>query len=260
MEAQMSRSISASGIVEDDFIESLPPSFPIALTKVTDLTAQVPATFHPTGSGLKAYLYRNTSLKNSQKLYLSGLQSGLVPASPWTTGESSNLIFVSAFHSGLVSYDAPFDFLGPTLGAGSVDPFFYIVLKHRSGLDTAVERLLSSTVRDGGRLARRLKSLHLDAIAEGETINGDSIKQLTDFFLAHSDLTLPKITMTPSGTIRVRWIQGKEHFTAIEFTGKPLAKFVAEIPRIGGLTARHFGSETLENIESAARAIGAWVS
>ncbi len=80
------------------------------------------------------------------------------------------------------------------------------------------------------------------------------MKQLADFFLSYRDLGLPKITLTPDGTVRVRWIQGSGNFTAIEFTGTPVAKLVAEIPRERGLTARYFFSEPIGNILTAARA------
>jgi hypothetical protein len=81
--------------------------------------------------------------------------------------------------------------------------------------------------------------------------------QFVDFFLAQPRLGLPKITLTPDGTLRARWIGGQRNFVAIEFTGEPLAKLVAEIPRDSNLTAAHFASEPLKNILSVARAIGA---
>ncbi|HUY13590.1 MAG TPA: hypothetical protein VMX16_08170 [Terriglobia bacterium] len=103
----------------------------------------------------------------------------------------------------------------------------------------------------------RLTALYRDAYAENQSIVADSVSQFADFFRNHRDLGLPKITLTPDGTLRVRWIHGPGNFTAIEFTGKPLAKLVAEIPREGGLTARYFTTEPIENILTAARAVGA---
>ncbi len=107
------------------------------------------------------------------------------------------------------------------------------------------------------RIADRITALHRDALAEDESILPDSLAQFTDFFLANPDLGVPKITLTPDGTLRVRWIHGPASFVALEFTGEPLIKFVAEIPRENGLTARHFSSEPLSSVLSIARAIGA---
>ena len=84
-----------------------------------------------------------------------------------------------------------------------------------------------------------------------------SLRQFAYFFLTHPDLGLPKITLTPDGTLRARWIRGPRNFVAIEFTGEPLAKLVSEIPRQDNLTAAHFSTEPLKNVVSIARAIGA---
>jgi hypothetical protein len=107
------------------------------------------------------------------------------------------------------------------------------------------------------QIAARIIVLYRDALAEDERILSASLRQFANFFLAHPDLSLPRITLTPDGTLRTRWIQGEGSFTAIEFTGKPLAKLVAEIPREGGLTARYFSVEPVDKILSFARAIGA---
>jgi hypothetical protein len=122
----------------------------------------------------------------------------------------------------------------------------------------AIQVLYLSSNRPRDRqIADRIATLHRDAIAEGDRILPESLGQFTDFFLEHRDLDLPKITLTPDGTLRVRWIRGPGNFVAIEFTGAPLAKMVAEIPRDNGLTARHFSSEPVKNIRPIARAIGA---
>jgi hypothetical protein len=107
------------------------------------------------------------------------------------------------------------------------------------------------------QIAERLTALYRDALEEDEIIRPASITQFKDFFLAHPDLGFPKITLTPDGTLRARWIQGKGNFVAIEFTGDPNAKLVAEIPRANSLTATHFASEPLENIVAVAQAMGA---
>jgi hypothetical protein len=107
------------------------------------------------------------------------------------------------------------------------------------------------------QIATRITALYRDALAEDERILSTSLRQFANFFLDHPDLGVPRITLTPDGTLRARWIQGAGNFTAIEFTGEPLAKFVAEIPREGGLTARYFSVEPVVKILSFTRAIGA---
>lgn len=107
------------------------------------------------------------------------------------------------------------------------------------------------------QVAERLGSLWRDAAEEGEEILAGSVSQFKDFFLMHNQLGLPKITLTPDGTLRARWIYGEGHFFAVEFTGKPLLKLVAEVPRKWGLTAQHFSSEPIDNVVEFAQAIGA---
>jgi hypothetical protein len=107
------------------------------------------------------------------------------------------------------------------------------------------------------QIATRIIALYRDALSEDERILSASLRQFTDFFLAHPDLGLPRITLTPDGTLRVRWIQGAGNFVAIEFTGKPLAKLVAEIPREDELTAQYLSAEPISHIVLYARAIGA---
>lgn len=116
--------------------------------------------------------------------------------------------------------------------------------------------LSASQPRDRA-IATRITALYRDALAEEERILSASLRQFTAFFLAHPDLGLPKITLTPDGTLRVRWIQSAGSFTAIEFVGGEVAKLVAEIPRGEGVTAQHFIREHIQHIIEVARAIGA---
>ena len=95
------------------------------------------------------------------------------------------------------------------------------------------------------KIAERLDALWRDAVEEGEEILAESATQFRDFFLMNRQPGLPKITLTPDGTLRVRWIHEVGHFFAVEFTGKPLVKLVAEAPRKQGLTAQHFSSEPI---------------
>jgi hypothetical protein len=116
---------------------------------------------------------------------------------------------------------------------------------------------LSSNKPRDRQIAERITALHRDAIAEDECILPDSLRQFTAFFLKHRDLSLPKVTLTPDSTLRARWIHGAGNFLAIEFTGQPLVKLVAEIPRGNGLTAQHFSRESIDDIVSVAKSIGA---
>lgn len=106
------------------------------------------------------------------------------------------------------------------------------------------------------QIADRLNTLEKDAAEEGEEILAVSVSQFRDFFLMHRELGLPKVTLTPDGTLRGRWIRGEGHFFAIEFTGKPLLKLVAEVPRMPGVIANHFSSEPIERVIAFAQAIG----
>jgi hypothetical protein len=109
------------------------------------------------------------------------------------------------------------------------------------------------------KIAQRLMALYRDALCDNETMSAPSIAQFTDFFLKHPQLGMPKITLTPEGNVRVRWIGGQGNFAAVEFTGDPIVKLVAQIPREDGKTARYFGGESLGSIVSSARAIGAYL-
>src|SRR6266545_2820943 len=100
------------------------------------------------------------------------------------------------------------------------------------------------------KIADRLTTLCRDALEEDERILSASLRQFTTFFLEPHDLGLPRIILTPNGTLRVRWIQGAGSFTALEFTGKPLVQLVAEIPRAGGETARYFSDELVDDVVS----------
>jgi hypothetical protein len=120
----------------------------------------------------------------------------------------------------------------------------------------AVRALRLSGNERNSRIADRLTALYRDSLSEGESMLADSVKQFAEFFLTHGELKIPKITLTPDGTLRARWIIGDGNFIAVEFTGKPLVKFVAEVPRNRGLTAQYFSSEPIENVLPAARAIG----
>jgi hypothetical protein len=107
------------------------------------------------------------------------------------------------------------------------------------------------------QIADRLEALSLDAESEDQAVAPNSVVQFRDFFLNHRELAVPKITLTPDGTLRVRWIRGSGNFFALEFTGGGLAKIVAEIPREHGLTAKYFASEPISGIIDFARAIRA---
>jgi hypothetical protein len=112
------------------------------------------------------------------------------------------------------------------------------------------------SLRDA-QVAKRLGELYKDAEQEGEKILPSSLAQFGMFFLENPESGVPKITLTPDGSLRARWIQGAGNFFAIEFTGEPLVKLVAEVPRGADVTAQHFSSETIENVPAFALTIGA---
>jgi hypothetical protein len=121
----------------------------------------------------------------------------------------------------------------------------------------AIQSLYLSMNRPRDReIAERITELHRVVLAEGEQISALSLEQFTEFLLRHPDLRFPRITMTPNGTLRTRWIQGPENFVAIEFTGKSLVRLVAEVPREGGQTASYFASEPMDSVVAVSRAIG----
>jgi hypothetical protein len=138
----------------------------------------------------------------------------------------------------------------------SITPAFSSKYLSDQQLFDAVRMLLLNNSERDGRIAGRLTTLYQDAIMEGQSLLPDSIKQFAEFFLIHFDLGMPKITLTPDGTLRARWIHGQNDFASIEFTGTQVVRFVAEIPRARGLTARYFSSELIESVLPAAIALG----
>jgi len=121
----------------------------------------------------------------------------------------------------------------------------------------AIERLyLSSNTDRDRRIADRLTRLHHDALAEGESIRSASVEQFTDFFLHERGFGFPRITLTPDGALRVRWIAGVGNFTAIEFLGGGLVRFVAEIPR-NGSTAQYYVIELTTRVAQLVSELGA---
>ncbi len=122
--------------------------------------------------------------------------------------------------------------------------------------ETILALHLSVNVPRDRQIAERLIQLYRDALAEDESISAASLQQFRRFFLDYPEQGMPKITLTPDSTLRARWIQGPGSFVAIEFTGHPLVKLVAEVPR-DGETSRHFSSDTPQYVVSTAIALGA---
>jgi hypothetical protein len=148
----------------------------------------------------------------------------------------------------------PWDVLQAPAGE-SPQPMFVAEVTVGEQIFDAVQALYLSQNRPRDRqIAGRLTALYRDALEEEETIRPGSIAQFKQFFLNNKDVGFPRITLTPDGTLRVRWIQGEENFVAIEFTRKPEAKLVAEIP--GLVPPMHFGTEPLDNIVAVARDLG----
>jgi hypothetical protein len=106
------------------------------------------------------------------------------------------------------------------------------------------------------KFADRLKALSQDAAEEGESIRPASLAQFLDFFQTHADLGIPKITLTPDGTLRIRWLYDRGDFFAVEFTGRATAKIAAEISGTAAQKVSHFTTTPLGNIVSFAKDIG----
>ncbi len=131
------------------------------------------------------------------------------------------------------------------------------VIDQSTAVFNAIKQLYLSSNRDRDRqIAERLTLLYRDAVAEGEKIQTGSVAQFAEFFMAHDWMGIPKVTLTPDGTIRVRWIAGKSNFIAIEFTGAELVKVVAEVPRGDG-HAQYFANEDIKRVARFGRDIGA---
>jgi hypothetical protein len=158
---------------------------------------------------------------------------------------------------GIIAYQSPFGILN-----AEGHPIYSAVgfERYESDLQVfrAVNGILQSKNHDRVRIADRLRSLYRDATDEGDEISQDSLHQFMEFFTGNPEIGLPKITLTPHSTLRARWIHGSTHFLAVEFTGRPLLKIVAEIPRDRNQVARYFFEEMCQQIMSTTRAIGAW--
>lgn len=105
-------------------------------------------------------------------------------------------------------------------------------------------------------IAQRLTELCRDADDEGQPISSASLNQCKDFFSTHRDASLPKLTLSPDGTVCARWIHGPRNFIDIEFTGKRLVRIIAEVPRGEGHFSKLFSSELLERLPSLLTATG----
>lgn len=103
-------------------------------------------------------------------------------------------------------------------------------------------------------IAERITTLYRAALEEDEHILPASLNQFTQFFLANKGLGFPRITLTPDGTIRVRWIRGDGDFVAVEFTGEPDAKLVTEMP--GLVPPMRFSREPLVDVIAVVKALG----
>jgi hypothetical protein len=120
--------------------------------------------------------------------------------------------------------------------------------------DTVQAFYLSPNKPRDRQIAERITALYRAALEEGEHILPTSLNQFTEFLLENKDLGFPRITLTPDGTIRVRWIRGEGDFVAIEFTGEPDAKLVTEMP--GLVPPMRFTREPLASVIAAVKAMG----
>lgn len=65
----------------------------------------------------------------------------------------------------------------------------------------------------------RLSRLYFDALVDDESIAKASFDQCVRFFLQCSDRSVPKITLTPNGTLHAHWRVGTSQALSREFTG-----------------------------------------
>lgn len=93
----------------------------------------------------------------------------------------------------------------------------------------------TSLVRDQ-QLAARLNTLAQMAQDDGTPILPTSLAQCAAFFAAHVDASLPKLTVTPVGTLRARWIGEEGTFVALEWTGASVNVCVGEGDRMTSVT------------------------
>jgi hypothetical protein len=101
-----------------------------------------------------------------------------------------------------------------------------------TAIGRAVRRLdLAANDARNRAIVDRLGAIAADAREEGDAIRPLSVAQLAGFFVEHPEVPVPKITMTPDGTLRARWIKGPGHFVAIEFLGRNEVRILAEVPR-----------------------------
>lgn len=175
------------------------------------------------------------------KSYFSGLEHAWTTNTLATTRERLSVAPMSYAYSGSLHLSVTLD-TSLDLQLVIFDAIQRLYLNQRNSRDR--------------RIAERLTTLYRDALAEGEKMQPASVRQFAEFFIAHAALGLPKITLTPDGTLRVRWIAGPGNFAAIEFTGNSLVKLVAEIPR-DSATAQYFGSELVSHVVRVARDLGA---
>jgi len=215
------------------------------------------------------------SFRPDPSLISSGIDYGMPPARafPDTNGtrtetDDGRLIFARTLLRGLAKTLS--SYLGFTAAALAehdapetrtiVTNFVFIATPPSDSeqiFDATQALYLSSNNPRDRQIADRLTALRHIATEEEQHILPSSMTQIASFFLRHPDLALPKITLTPDGTLRAHWMKGPTNFVRIEFTGLPTAKLVAEIPVENNSSATYFSSQPLKTVVSAAQRLGA---
>lgn len=76
------------------------------------------------------------------------------------------------------------------------------------------------------QITARLTALVPMALDDDTPILPASLAQCQAFFASHADVPMPKLIVTPDGTLRTRWIGKDGAFVALEWTGESLVCMV----------------------------------
>jgi hypothetical protein len=120
---------------------------------------------------------------------------------------------------------------------------------------SVIERFYLSATQRHRKIAERLTILYRDALEEEEVIKQSSLSNFAEFFFSNPHISLPKITLTPDGTLRTRWIQPRS-FIALEFLGSRTVRAVCELPR-GDEKGSFFWTEPMSTVVGSAHSLGA---
>jgi hypothetical protein len=209
MEADMSYSRSATLLTERDFVEATPPASTSSLIDIRSQHPQAIFVANPSAN-VQNWLARFTggTEKNMDWHFYSMHGEGLrYFCQPPPAGS----ILRTGQYFWAPGQPVTFAYSDVLEGLPLTSPNFSRKYSSELQLFEAVRVLRLSSTSRNIQIADRLVTLSKDASDEGVSILADSTKQFAEFFLTHRNLALPKITVTPDATLRVRWISGKEN-------------------------------------------------